>query len=238
MKPRNFTLTFKMKIAFLCILLSLAFLNSCNVSSNELYPNKTKSRIAKLDYLDFQPHIYLIMKNNILSYSENASIDASMLLDNVLYKNKAINRINKKLLLQSQTEHDTIRQILYELNSKLITKTKLDGIKIPEPIINVMNRDSSDYLAVILVDGFIRTEKNMEEQALKSVGIAVLTLGTFINIPHRHSTFVNMFVFDRANNEIAYFIRNTEVLYSVRNENEMHANFNKMFRNMYLNTRR
>ncbi|MBK6264435.1 hypothetical protein JKA74_05250 [Marivirga sp. S37H4] len=171
-------------------------MQTSSVSSNEL---------NNLHY--FQPFsfIHLIEKGNLGALNEELSLESRNLTDSILINKSDQYKLSGSIKYKFFDDREKAEADVIYLIDQIDYKGSIHGIQLPEVLKSMMEENNTRFAMAVLVDGFVRSKGNYTGQVFKSIGIGILTLGTYYPVPIKSRSYLQVIILDAYNNEIAFY---------------------------------
>ena len=110
--------------------------------------------------------------------------------------------------LEFDTETNRLIDIqLYQMTRKLKSQRKVKRVPLPPSLDSIMDLNNIDHAVCAVHLGYSREEGSYQAGYFKGFLIAVLSLGTYNDIPRRSASDLSIFVIDGRNDQIAFHRR-------------------------------
>lgn len=134
---------------------------------------------------------------------------------------------------ESNRETEKIRKEIENLYARHLNASEEDGAityPIPENIDRILEKSGHRYGMVLYCYGFSRTGGNYATQVAKSVGIALLTLGSVYTVPYKDKSNLHLFLIDSEKDQIAYQIHSIAPDYNPLKPKHVEKQFKYLFK--------
>jgi hypothetical protein len=184
-------------------LLGLLFFASCGTTRQ--LTSKVQARdIDKILILKPFTKIDIINKGNKAEYSLEHS---KKVLNHI---QSSLSRYIPQNIKTQELEIDTVSQNhvfqeMYSLVMQVEQKSNIEGIILSDKMIDLIHKDSFNFVLGVLDVGFTRAKGNYGDQVAKGIGIGLLTFGLYVPIPVQSSSTLICFIIDEKNRNIAFY---------------------------------
>ena len=190
----------------LVLFVSFIILQSCVMNQVRLVKidSEFEKPIGKIDYFSPFSSISVIKSKNELEINDSLSILSIDLCAQALENAHHLN-IDSQILIDDEILNSKIQNQLYNYIVYAHNNQDINEIKMSSDIILMMESNRSDYAISTLFSGFSRTAKNQKKQIGKAIGLGILTLGSFTQIPTKSNLTVFLMLFDRKNQKVTLY---------------------------------
>jgi hypothetical protein len=201
----------KMKKLILIIAfgISLVLSSSC-VTNKYISKNVKPTDITEIKYFQPLSYISLIEKGNTSKPNDSLSQISMKLLDSVIRHNNNF-RIEKKIEVGNLKNHIKVTNELGSIIQTIMNNRKLDGVTLTPTIDSIMKSNNQRFAMASATTGFGRRKGNYGNQIAKGIGIGILTLGMYAQVPIKSSLSLYTIILDSERNEVVYYCKTSPV---------------------------
>jgi hypothetical protein len=163
-----------------------------------------KYRVRTMSYIESSDSIGLVKERNILMYSDSLSKISHNTVDSLLVKDKLKYKLTEKVSVD-EGYSDSIKNSIFKVNNLFAASHKRDTIKMDEELQKFIQKSSNEYVLMLVIKGFKRTDANYNQKLAKTVGISILTLGRTVPVWAKSASIISMLIADKRTNRIVYF---------------------------------
>ena len=163
-----------------------------------------KYRVRTMVYIKPCISVGLVKEANKDIYNDSLTKISQDVVDSVLSRKKQKYNLTEQIFINNSYP-DSIEQRIIKLSYSFAISHKRDTIKIDECLHHLIQKSSGNYVLMLVVKGFKRTDDNYSKKMLKTIGIAALTLGKYTTVWYKANSILYMMVADKNANKIIYF---------------------------------
>lgn len=206
-------------------------LGSCGPAGH-LYKGYRTEEIR--DIMLFEPvsKIEIIGKGEMTVTDTTAGIASQNLLIEKLQTFDTGLNINAVYKPESNRETETIRKEVENLYAQYLYSREYDEeviYTVPENLDRILEKTGNRYGMAVYCYGFSRTGGNYAGQVAKSLGIALLTFGSYYTIPFKDKSNIHIFLIDSEQDKVAYYNHCIGPDYNPLKPKHIEKQFKKLF---------
>lgn len=190
----------------LIVIISCLMLQSCVINQVRLITEDSQfvKPATEINYFTPFSSISVIKSKNELEINDSLSI---LSIQNVseAFKNSSHLGIKNQILIDDEVLNAKIQNQLYNYIVYAHNNSDIESIKMSSTILNVLESNNADFAISSLFSGFSRTAKNQKNQVGKAIGLGILTLGTYTQIPTKSNLTAFIMLFDRKNERVLLY---------------------------------
>lgn len=187
-----------MKIKVLLLILPL--LASCS-TAKYYTSNVAATEVKDVVLLNPESNISLVGKDNKCTYNDSLTTISEELVKDAILSNK-----DKIPVTKTVAVNDKIINQMYSMVSKAVkSNKKIWTVTIPESIDSLIESTGSRFGMIVISTGFTRVKGNYGNELAKGIGLGILTLGAYYQVPVK--SYLNLYVLiaDSKDNNITFF---------------------------------
>ncbi len=220
----------KNQILYLIAGIILLLVSSCSVP--KYYGVKAdKYGISEIAYFPPVSLISLIEHGNQSRYNDSLTRISDSLQRNLIQQNKDEICLSAMLEIPSNSSKKNYKREVEAFFGKADKENDISNVDLPPIIDSMLVANNKRFGLLTMNIGFERTATNRAIQDAKAVGLAVLTLGTFTQIPISSNSILFAMVVDSKKNSVVSFRKNTEG--DPCDANLLKRKFRKMFKDFF-----
>ncbi len=186
----------------------IVFSSSC-IASKPLTSDLPASDINDVQVFHPVSEMYLINKGNKGEYSDSISRLSKIFLLDVLRSHRDQYPLGNELPPSDQMEKDILHQETIGLFHEINESKQLQHSKVPDFVSQMLTKSDKRFGILTVTTGFTRRKGNMTAQMLKGIGIGILTLGMYVPVPVKASSFLGVMIFDNQTQKVVFFRKST-----------------------------
>ncbi len=206
-----------MKTLLMRYLLVVLIISMTSCAINILRPVIIESdNVLNRQSIGFWPSISSI---NVIESKNSLTLDEGLSFASMEVTDSLIQELGYGPILrgESQIVQNKISTNLFNFIAHAHNNKSVESIRMSSEMHELLDKYSLDHGIGVFSYGFNRTPENQKGQVVKSIGLAVATLGMFTTIPVRSNLTVCVMIFDRNKNRV---IRYREATIDGRSPNE------------------
>ena len=208
------------------LLICLLTFSSCGTKRliSKTNPVKNTDNIA---YIEPLAYISIIEKGNVGVHNDSISKITKLILDSVIIEDRTFRQKTKTTFSSETDSLNTIVEINNLFNQILLTKN-LERIKIGPNLSNHLKANGNKYYLATIASGFGRKKGNYGKQVGKAIGLGILTLGMYSQVPIKSTINLYAVIIDAEKLEVVYFSNTLPLEKSPTDRNVVKAQFKKL----------
>ncbi len=188
----------RFRLSILTLTLIWSFADICSAQMVDIYNPFAKTNSGKQKAILFAPitHIGYIEKGDKIQHSDSISSKTTIILTQKIKDSQGSLDADSMLSAFDTTISNTIQ---YELNNVVNDENFVEKKKkfaLPPYLDSLLMESGYTYGLIFYQNGFLRKKGNYGKQVWKSIGLGVLTMGNYIENPHKSSANLYLFLLD------------------------------------------
>lgn len=194
----------------LFLLFTIALIALLELGCGTTVPQVSTRKPAEVDtaYVYHMPSlIYSIDRGNRGNYHSLYSDSALSIRSQVFKEAANLPMQFSTLNFKNESEKWFFDKYLNSVINFVESKRKISKFTLEDTVANYLQSKNVRYALITFQTGFTRTPSNYGKEVAKSIGIGLLTLGTFIPVPIKANSTIICFVIDVERKNIAFYRR-------------------------------
>lgn len=191
-----------MKKPFL-ISFAVLLLSSC-ASTLITDKNITPAELQNIAYHEPISIIHLIQKGNQAKINDSLSQVSTAILDSIITSSNQP-RISKRIDVTDPKVKMRLENDLLKTISEIRKTNKIETVKTTPLMDSLVKAEQQRFVLCMVNTGFARRKNNYGNQVMKGIGIGILTMGMYTQVPIKSTTSTYAMIYDAQKSSVVFF---------------------------------